>query len=170
MFAVIVTGPPGAGKSALLIALADALIDDRIAHATIDVDEVAWAYPYPTTDERRELLTALWEAHRGAGHDLLVVAEVVESSDQLAAILAAVGADDHLLVRLAAPPALLRQRILEREPPGWSGLDHLLGEAETLTVSQAELEGVHLVADSARAGPDEIAARIRAERPDLLGG
>jgi broad-specificity NMP kinase len=170
VFAVVVTGPPGAGKSVVLMALADALIDDRISHATIDVDEVAWAWPYPETAERIELLRALWEAHRRAGHDLLVVGEVVESAERLAAILAAVGADDHLLVRLEAPPALLRQRILQREPPGWSGLDHLLGEAEVLAESQAELGGVHLVADSARAGPDEIAARIRAERPDKLGG
>jgi hypothetical protein len=152
------------------MALADALIDDQIAHATIDVDEVAWAWPYPDTDARIDLLRALWEAHRRAGHELLVVGEVVESSEQLGALLSAVAADDHLLVRLEAPPALLRQRILQREPPGWSGLDHLLAEAEVLAVSQAELDGVHLVADTARAGPDEIAARIRAERRDLLGG
>jgi broad-specificity NMP kinase len=170
VFAVVVTGPPGAGKSAVLLALADALIDDDVAHATIDVDDVAWAWPYPETNERIELMRALWEAHRRAGHELLVVGEVVESSDQLNALLGAVGADDHLLVRLEAPPALLRQRILQREPPGWSGLDHLLAEAEVLAGSQRQLEGVHLVADTARAGPEAVAARIRAERPDLLGG
>jgi broad-specificity NMP kinase len=170
VFAVVVTGPPGAGKSVVLTALADALIDDQIEHATIDVDEVAWAWPYPETDERIDLLRALWEAHRRAGHELLVVGEVIESSDQLYALLSAVAADDYLLVRLEAPTALLRQRILQREPPGWSGLDQLLAEAEVLAVSQAKLHGVHLVADSARAGPGEIAARIRAARPDQLGG
>ena len=128
------TGPPGSGKSAVLIALADALTDDRVAHATVDVDEVAWAWPYPEANERIELMRALWEAHRAAGHELL------------------------------------RQRILQREPPGWSGLDHLLAEAEVLAGSQPQLDGVHLVVDTARAGPDAIAARIRAERPDLLGG
>jgi len=170
VFAVVVTGPAGAGKSVVLMALADALIDDEIAHATIDVDEVAWAWPYPDMDERIDLLRALWEAHRRAGHELLVMGEVIESSEQLDALLSALAADDHLLVRLEAPSALLRQRILQREPPGWSGLEQLLAEAEVLAVSQAELDGVHLVADTARAGPDEIAARIRAERRDLLGG
>ena len=48
MFAVVVTGPPGAGKTACLTALTDALVDDKIAHASLDMDEVAWAYPFPS--------------------------------------------------------------------------------------------------------------------------
>ena len=44
MFAVIVTGPPGAGKTVTLTALSGALAGDEVAHAAVDVDEVAWAY------------------------------------------------------------------------------------------------------------------------------
>lgn len=170
MFAVVVTGAPGAGKTACLIALADALINDRIAHAAIDVDEVAWAYPYPSNDERCALLEAAWEAHRRAGHELLLFAEVVESSKHLAQLLGAVGADDHLLVRLEAPRALLRQRILAREPTDWSGLEYLLDQTENWAVALEQLDGVHVSVDSARMSPNEIAARIRAERPDKLAG
>ena len=170
MFAVVVTGAPGAGKTASLIGLADALIDDEIAHAAIDVDEVAWAYPFPDLDGRCARLSALWAAHRDAGHDLLLVGEVVESNDHLAQILGTVGADDHLLVLLEAPPATMRERIVEREPPGWSGLEPLLGQVDRYAASLPQLDGIHVTCDTEELPPDEVAARIRAVRPDLLGG
>jgi broad-specificity NMP kinase len=170
VFAVIVTGPPGAGKTTCLIALADALIDRQVAHAAVDVDEVAWAYPFPSDGERLVLLGHAWDAHRGAGHDLLLVAEVVESNAHLAELLSAVGADDHLLVRLEAQPATMRERIVAREPAGWSGLEHLLGEVERYAVALPKLDGVHVTLDSERLSPEEEAALIRSERPDKLGG
>jgi chloramphenicol 3-O-phosphotransferase len=170
VFAVVINGAPGAGKTVCLMALSDALVKDEIAHATIDVDELAWAWPYPSNEARITLLRAGWDAHRRAGHELLLVGEVVESDAELAALLAAVGADDHLHVRLEAQPAKLRRRILDREPPGWSGLDHLLMEMERWAVVLQELDGVHLALDTEELGPDECAARIRYERPDRLGG
>ena len=128
MFAVVVTGPPGAGKTVTLMALSDALVADGVAHAAVDVDEIAWAYPYPSLEQRCEHLRAWCDPHRRAGRDLLLIAEVIESRDHLAGVLAAVGAEDHLLVRLDAAPETLRQRVITREPPGWTGLDDLLGE------------------------------------------
>ena len=59
---------------------------------------------------------------------------------------------------------------MAREPPGWSGLEHLLAEVERYAVSLPELDGVHVTLDSEELTPDEEAARIRAERPDKLGG
>lgn len=170
VFAVVVTGAPGSGKSVALMLLSDALVDDEIAHAVIDVDEVAWAYPYPSDPERLALMRASWEAHREAGHELLVVGEVIESNDVLGALLESVGAEDHLLVLLDAPLEALRERIVEREPPGWSGLEYLLGATERYAGLLKELDGIHLTLDTAALAPHEIAARIRAERPDKLGG
>lgn len=170
MFAVVVNGAAGAGKTVCLMALSDALVKDEVTHAAIDSDEVAWAYPYPSNQERFELVRASWEAHRRAGHDLLLVAEVVESTGELDELLDAVGADDHLHVLLESPPATLRKRILEREPPNWSGLEYLLGEMERWAVVLQELDGVHVRLDTERLTPDEVATRIRAARPDRLGG
>jgi hypothetical protein len=170
VFAVVVTGPPGAGKTACLTALTDALIDDSVRHATLDMDEVAWAYPFPTIEQRAELLANAWEGHRRMGHDLLVFCEVLESDAHLAELLKGVGADDHLLVRLEAAPATLRERIVAREPPGWFGLEHLLDEVEPYSASLRELDGVHLALNSEGLTPEEEAARIRAERPDKLAG
>jgi chloramphenicol 3-O-phosphotransferase len=168
VFAVILTGAPGAGKTATLLALADALIGDGVAHAAGDVDELAWAYPFPDLAGRCDHLRAWAAAHRDAGHDTFVVAEVIESETHLADVLAAVGAEDHLLVRLAAPVATMRERIVAREPAGWFGLERLLGEVEPLDSALETLDGVHLTLDTVELTPAEAAERIRSARPDLL--
>ena len=132
MFAVLLTGPPGAGKTVALTALSDALVADQVEHAAVDVDEVAWAYPFPTLVQRCEHLRSCGDSHRRAGRQVLLVAEVIESSGHLRDVVDAIGADELLLVRLEARLETLRQRIIAREPPGWHGLDHLLGETEPL--------------------------------------
>ena len=45
MFAVVITGPPGAGKTSVLSALVDALSDDDIAHAAVEVEMLVWTHP-----------------------------------------------------------------------------------------------------------------------------
>lgn len=140
VFVLLLTGPPGAGKTVALSALSDSLVDDGVPHAAVDADEVAWAYPFPDLTQRCEHLRAWHEPHARAGRELLVVAEVIESPAHLADVLAALGADAHLLVSLEAAPATLRDRIVAREPPGWHGLAYLLGEVEPLCASLAALE------------------------------
>ena len=166
MFAVLITGPPGAGKTAAMTALCDALAGDQVPHAGADADEVAWAYPFPDLAGRCAHLRAWRESHARAGATLLVVAEVVESDAHLADVLAALGADDHLLVRLEAEPATLRERIIAREPDGWFALEHLLSEMEQLHVSMPALEGVHLVLDTERLTTAQVTEAIRAVLPE----
>ena len=168
MFAVIVTGPPGAGKTVTLTALSDALDADGVAHAAVDVDELVRAYPYPDLAGRCEHLRAWLAPHLRSGHDLVLVAEVIESQAHHADLLAALGADDHLIVRLDAALDTLRERIVAREPPEWTGLDHLLDETPGLQRALTRLDGVHLSFDSERLRAADIAARIRAARPDRL--
>jgi broad-specificity NMP kinase len=157
----VITGAPGAGKTACLTALSDSLVDHEVAHAAIDVDEVAWSYPHPDNHERFVHLKACADSHRRAGQELLLVAECVESPAHLAGLLTAVGADDHLLVRLDALPGTLRARIEAREPPGWFGLDYLLGYAERSPAMLATVEA-GLVLDTEKLTPAESAERIRA--------
>ena len=168
MFAVVVTGPPGSGKTVTLTALSDALVKDRVAHAAVDVDEVAWAYPYPDLAQRCEHLRVWCAAHRRAGCETLLVAEVIESTAHLDDVLAALGAHDHLLVRLDAALETLRQRIIAREPPAWVGLDYLLDEAPKLQVALIRLDGVHTVVDSEDLNLTQIVDQIRTARPDML--
>ena len=161
MFVVLLTGLPGSGKTACLTALSDALVDDEVAHAALEADEVAWAFPFPNNAGRCEHLRACAESHRRAGQDLLLVTEVIESEAHLGEVLAAVGADDHLLVRLEADPATLRERITAREPPGWHSLPWLLDYTERMRSAVDGIDRAHLSLDSARLDPAEIAARIR---------
>ena len=168
MFAVVLTGPPGSGKTVTLTALSDALVKDRVAHAAVDVDEVAWAYPHPDLAQRCEHLRVWCAAHRRAGHETLLVAEVIESPAHLDDVLAALGAHDHLLVRLDAALETLRQRIIAREPPAWFGLDHLLGETSKLQAALIRLDGVHTVVDSEDLNLTQIVDQIRSARPDML--
>ncbi len=168
MFAVLLTGPPGAGKTVALTALSDALVADQVEHAAVDVDEVAWAYPFPELAGRCEHLRACCDSHRRAGRDTLLVAEVIESAGHLRDVLAAVGADDLLFVRLQARLTTLRERIVAREPPGWHGLEYLLAEAEPLHAALPQLDGVHLVLDTEKLDLAEMTRRIRAARPDRL--
>ncbi len=157
MFAILITGPPGAGKTATLIALSDALADDEVAHAAVDVDDLAWTYPHPDLDERAERL-ARWLPL--IEKDLVLVAEVIESPEHLERVLAAIAADDRLVVRLDAAEETLRARIVAREPPGWSELGDLL--ESTAGRLRAVTTDADLTIDTEACSPDEAAARIRA--------
>jgi len=170
VFVVIVTGAAGVGKTTYLTALTDVLADDEIAHATVDADDVSWAYPYPDVEARTQYVRHAWAAYRDQGHELLLLGEVVESPEHLAGLLEGVETADHLLVRLTAPYMLLRQRILAREPVEWSGTQYLLEETRRWAKAIDALDGAHLTIDTVRTGPLEAAAQIRAARPDKLGG
>ena len=99
VFAVVITGAPGSGKTATLTALHDALADAGVANAAIDVDDVAWAFPYPDQAARLEALSDAVASHRRRGATLFLVAEVVETQPGLVALLDAIGTREHLLVR-----------------------------------------------------------------------
>ena len=164
-FAVVLSGPPGSGKSSVLTALADALSDDEVAHAALDVEALGWVHPAASDDQRSRYIAALCDLHRDAGHRLLLVADTVETEADLARLLASIGADEYLLVRLEAGPATLRKRISEREPETWSGLLALLEHATALAATMPALEGFDLVLGTDAERPEAIADRIRAARP-----
>jgi hypothetical protein len=161
VFAVIITGAAGSGKTATLVGLHDALADSGVAHAAVDVDDVAWAFPYPDDATRLEALRDCCASHRRRGASLFLVAEVVETPAALRDLLDAVGAEEHLLVRLVASPAVRRERIIAREPSGWSGLERLLA----LSDDHIDGLGEGLVLDTERCGPQELGERIRAALP-----
>jgi broad-specificity NMP kinase len=141
VFALVLTGPPGAGKSSVLEALSDALVDDDVPHATVETE--ALTATHPPLDDARWLahVQAACGLHRDDGQRLLLVATTVESDTDLRGVLAAVGADEHVVVRLDADPATLARRIVEREPEGWSGLEHLLAASARLGPSSPPSTG-----------------------------
>ena len=168
VFAVVITGPPGAGKSAVLSALADALSDDDIAHVAVEVETLVWTHPALTDEQQARHLQLNCELYRQDGHDLLVLAQTLETDADVAELLAAVGADGVLTVRLEAEPRTLVERITEREPAAWSGLTDLLEHTQELAVTMPALARVDLVLSTEDERPEDVAALIRAACPTQL--
>ena len=83
MFAVVITGPPGAGKTSVLTALVDALTDDDVAHVAIELETLAWTHP--------ALDDVAWSAHIEATCALPAnwsgLADLVEHTQVLAATM-----------------------------------------------------------------------------------
>ena len=92
----------------------------------------------------------------------------MESDADLRGVLSAVGADEHVVVRLEADPATLARRIIEREPEGWSGLDELVAASARLGPVIAGLDGIEVALTTEDARPRDVAARIRDAFPAAL--
>jgi hypothetical protein len=168
VFALVLTGAPGAGKTAVLEALSDQLVLDDIRHAVVETEALTSAHP-PLDDARWFApISAVCRLYREFGYDLLLVAATVESDDDLRSLTEAVAADEHVVVRLEAPPATLRRRIIEREPEGWSGRDQLVAATGRLARAIAGLDGVALALSTEGQRPDAVAERIREAWPAQL--
>jgi chloramphenicol 3-O-phosphotransferase len=167
MLAVVITGAPGAGKSSVLTALSDALSDDDIAHATVEVEALVWTHPALSDEQWARRIRVACQLYRDAGHTLLLAAQTLETDDDITQLLAAVGAEDVFLVRLEARPEALVERILAREPASWSGLRPLVEHAQELAASMPALPGVDLVLATDGQRPEDVAERLRAAHPAL---
>jgi hypothetical protein len=168
VFALVLTGPPGSGKSSVLEALSDALVDDDIAHASVETEALTSTHPALDDPWWLAHIDAACRLHRSHGQRLLLVATTVESDADLRGVLSAVGADEHVVVRLEAEPATLARRIVEREPEGWSGLHELVAASARLGPVIAGLDGIELALSTEDARPRDVAARIRDSFPEPL--
>ena len=159
VYAVVITGAPGSGKSKTLEALSDRLHDHDITHACIDADALSWAHPAPSAEVQMRHVAALAGLYGEEGHDLLLLAAGIASTAELKALLGAVQADAAFVGRLLASPETLRDRITAREPAGWSQLPSLLERAGQMGAATAVLEA-DLVIDTERTDPQAAAAEI----------
>jgi hypothetical protein len=148
----VITGPPGAGKTEVLV-----------RHVALEVEAVTAAHPALSDDAWSEPVRALSALYRRLGYERLLVTATVESQRDLDEVIAAVAPEEHAVVRLEAEPATLRRRIVEREPDGWPGLDGLLASTGRIAPVVAELDGVVLALSTENARAPAVAARIRAE-------
>ena len=168
MFALVLTGPPGAGKTSVLEALTDALSAEDVRHAAVEVEALTSAHP-PLDDEQWPApVRAICGLYRQFGYELLLVTATVESDGDLRGVLAAIGADEHVVVRLEAEPSTLIQRIIEREPDTFTELDELVAAAARLSPVIAGLDGIALALSTERERPAAVAKRIRDAWPATL--
>jgi hypothetical protein len=165
---VLLTGPPGAGKTSVLTALVDALSDDDVPHAAVEVEALIWTHPALSDPHCWRHVAAVCGLYREAGHRLLLIAETLETDEDVAQLQDAIGADEYFLVRLEAQPGTLVRRIISREPEDWSGLPELVEHTQHLALSMPNLHGVDLVVSTEGQPPEAVAERIRAALPDQL--
>jgi chloramphenicol 3-O-phosphotransferase len=158
---VLLTGAPGAGKTTVLTALMNLLEADDLQYAAVEMEALALVHPLPDDDAAFSHIEFVAESFRDRGYPRLLVSATIEDEEFLRRLLTALPSHDVLLVRLDAPPELLRERLVRREPPEWVGLPRLLTAARTLAESLAALPGVDLALSTADADPNVVAARIR---------
>jgi hypothetical protein len=160
VFLLLLTGPPGAGKSEASMTLHDQLGDAGVATALLQIDELGRSYPPIGRERLIGHLASLSASYREAGYEVLLVTATLEDDDYTEATLRAAGADDHLLVRLEAEPATLKRRLLAREPARWSGLPALVEISRYLAETMKRLSGVDLVISTEDRKPEEVAAEL----------
>ena len=169
MLAVVITGPPGAGKSSVLTALADALSDDDIAHAAVEIESLVWTHPALSGEQWVRHVRVHCQLLREAAHTIVLLAQTLETDQDVADLLSAIGADAVFLVRLEAPAATLVERVTAREPASWSGLPELVEHAQELATTMPALARVDLVVSTEGQRPEAVAERIRDAVPSLAG-
>jgi guanylate kinase len=118
--AIVVTGPVGAGKSTTMAAISEELERLHIPHAVVDMDYLRWLYPRPEGDRFAvELgyrnLAAIWPNFRERDVACVVLADVVETRDQVRAYEEAMPGTSVTVVRLDVPMPELERRLQGRE-------------------------------------------------------
>ena len=170
MFSVVITGAPGAGKSEVGSCLHDLLGDAGEDAAMVEVDSLGRSYPVIDRERSFSPLAGLASSYREVGAATLIVTATVEDDDYMAGLLGATAADGSLVVLLEADPETMRERILDREPPGWSGLAELLNASRNLADSMGSLNGVDVTISTEDRSPSDVAAEVELAYRAATGG
>ncbi len=117
---LMLTGPVGAGKTTVGMAISEHLHQAGTAHAFVDLDWLSWCYPAPPHDRFHAALclhnlAAVCANYRAAGAERLVLAGVVETCAERAGYQAAIPGAELVVVRLQATLPTLLGRLAARE-------------------------------------------------------
>jgi hypothetical protein len=159
--ALVLTGSPGAGKSAVLEALSGLLGNEGVEHGAFESEQLAWGEPWLALEATLPQLVAVCRLQRAAGRRLLLVAATTETEAELQGVLRAIGAPRRLVVCLASEPDTAAARIAAREPDSWSGKARLVAHARELAGVIPDLPGVDLVLSTEGERPEDVARRVR---------
>jgi len=119
---LVVTGPIGVGKSAVVRRATSLLVAAGIPHAAIMMEEIAGCWPEPPEDpavrvaQLYQNLASLWSNYESRGAGRLLLEMLVEHRSDLRPLHEAIPAADITVVRLQAPLAIIEERIRHREP------------------------------------------------------
>jgi hypothetical protein len=160
--AVLITGPPGAGKSSVLENLSTLLEIDGLAFGALESEQLGWGSPWLYGDPVLRQLSAVLTLQREAGRSLFLVAATTETSTELAEVLAAIGTDEVVTVLLMATPGLVAERLAAREPADWPGKPDLIEHARQLARSMPTLQGTDITIPTDGRQPRDVAVELRA--------
>ncbi|MFL5846099.1 MAG: AAA family ATPase [Solirubrobacteraceae bacterium] len=160
MRSLLLTGPPGAGKTATLTALMGRLEADDVRYAAVEVEALALVHPWPDDDAALDHLGFVADSFARRGYPLLLASATITDPDYLTRVRAALPEGDLLFVCLMAPPEVLRARLVAREPPDWVGLPGLLRASDELAESMVSLPGLDLVLETATQPVEHIVEAI----------
>jgi len=160
---LIVTGPVGAGKTTVAAAISAELERREVAHAWVDIDQLAQCYPRPVDDPFHGRLTMrnLADVCRNfiaAGAGRLILPYVIEDAAGRAAIAAAVSGGEVTVVRLTVRPETVAARLRGRE--SGESLEWHLRRAPELTAIM-ERKGIgDLIIETDGRTPEDLASEI----------
>ena len=112
---LVLTGPPGAGKSTIATEVSDRLAAAGVGHAVVDLDELNRLQPEGGSALGFRNLASVWDGYAAEGARRLVLAALVESAADLERISDAVGGARLTVCRLRARTDTLVDRIGRRE-------------------------------------------------------
>lgn len=117
---LLITGPVGSGKSAVLTEVEHVLSRTGTRFAAVDLDALSGCHPGARRDPFNTALSlrnlaGLWRNFRAAGAQRLALACVVESRRELARFRRAVPGAEITVVRLRASIRALQSRVRQRE-------------------------------------------------------
>ena len=119
--ALLVTGAPGAGKTALAKEIGEQLFHAEEPHAVVDLDELARVRPAIADDDAWwrlvvENLRVMWPNYLRVGIRRVVLAGIVHSATTVEAYRSALPGAQLTVARVHAPLATMEARLRSREP------------------------------------------------------
>lgn len=135
--ALVLSGPPGVGKTTVGWRVFDRCIDLGLDPAFVDLDLLGAAWPPPDHDPHHARLkatnlAAVWSNYLQAGSRRLIIAGVVENHEERRQLEDAINAPV-TICRLTAPNTELAHRIRHRGREDEAGLTPLITRAAELS-------------------------------------
>jgi hypothetical protein len=160
-WAVLLTGPPGAGKSSVLEKLATLLEIEGVEFGALESEQLGWGSPWLWGEPWLGQLRAVLELQRRAGRRRFLIAATTETTEELAAVCDAIAVDRLISVLLSVPPGVAAARIDAREPDAWPGKQGLIEHARQLAVAMRSLAGIDIRIDTDGREAGEVAVELR---------